>query len=448
MPSPREVDTLLLPRWLIPVDPDCVALEQHALVIDQGRILALESAAQAQTRYCARETVRLPGHALMPGLINAHTHAAMNLMRGLADDMPLMTWLQQHIWPVESTLMSREFASNGTELAVAEMLRSGTTCFNDMYFFPDAVAEVAARTGIRACVGMILIDAPTVWANNPSEYIEKGQRVRDQWRDHPLISTMFAPHAPYTISDAPLNKIRVLADEMDIRIHMHVHETAFEVEDALARTGLRPLARLQKLGLLNPSLLAVHMTQLTAEEIAEVANAGVQVIHAPESNHKLASGTCPVAELLAAGVNVALGTDSAASNNDLDMIGEMRTAALAGKMAAADPAALSAKTVLRMATLNGARALGIEHETGSLAAGKWADCIAIDLDTPETRPIYDPIAQIVYSADRHQVTDTWVAGKRLLHNRQLTSIDLVATMARADEWQTRICAQRQNGNQP
>lgn len=445
MPSSHEVDSLLLPRWLIPVEPNCQPLDNHALVINEGRIVAVEPADEARVNYSPHETIELPDHALMPGLINAHTHSGMNMMRGLADDLPLMAWLQEHIWPAEDELLSSEFTNHAAESAIAEMLRSGTTCFNDMYFFPDAVADVAARAGMRASLGMILVDVPTAWAQDAAEYIEKGRRVHDEWRHHPLISTMFAPHAPYTVSDEPLNKIRVLADEMDMRIHMHVHETAGEVEDALAQTGQRPLARLQELGLLNPNLLAVHMTAITDDEIAAVANAGAHVIHSPESNHKLASGMCPVADLLDAGVNVALGTDSVASNNDLDMIGEMRTAAMAGKLTAGDPSALSAETVLRMATINGARALGLEDETGSLEPGKSADCIAIDLNTPETRPVYDPVAQIVYSSDRRQVSDAWVAGRRLLNKRDLTTIDLDTVMARGDEWQQRLMPHRRLG---
>ncbi|MDT0635447.1 TRZ/ATZ family hydrolase [Spectribacter hydrogenoxidans] len=434
--SRQHIDTLILPRWLIPVAPSGAVLEGHALAVDGGRILAVLPAAEAGERFTARETIELPRQALIPGLINAHTHAAMNLMRGLADDLPLMQWLQEHIWPAEGRFVSEGFCADGVQLATAEMLRGGTTCFNDMYFFPDVTAATTARIGMRAAIGMILIDFPTPWASTTEEYLAKGQQVRDAYRDHPLISTNFAPHAPYTVSDEPLRAVRTRADEMDLRVHMHVHETAFEVEQAEQNDGRRPLARLADLGLVTPNLLAVHMTQLTDAEIADCARAGVHVLHSPESNLKLASGLCPVAKLLDAGVNVALGTDGAASNNDLDMIGEMRTAALIGKLAAGDAAALPAATVLQMATLNGARALGLDADTGSLEPGKWADCTAIDLDTPETRPLYDPVAQIVYSSDRRQVTDTWVAGKRLLRDRQLTTIDLDDTLARVDHWQT------------
>jgi 5-methylthioadenosine/S-adenosylhomocysteine deaminase len=324
----------------------------------------------------------------------------MSLLRGLADDLPLHDWLNNHIWPAESRWVSEEFVHDGTQLAMAEMLRCGTTCFNDMYFFPDVTARAAAHCGMRASVGLIVIDFPTVWANDADEYISRGLAVHDKFRGDPLIRTMFAPHAPYTVSDKPLEHIRVLADELDIGVHMHVHETAEEIERALDLTGKRPLARLQELELLSPALLAVHMTQLSNAEISELAAAGGHVVHCPESNLKLASGFCPVQSLVAAGVNVALGTDSAASNNDLDMLGEMRTAALLGKAVSGDASALPAHTALRMATLNGATALGIGEETGSLLTGKWADITAVRLDAIETRPLYDPVSQLVYASGR------------------------------------------------
>lgn len=433
-----DIDTLILPRWIIPVETPDQVLENHALAINEGRIAALLPADQAREQFNPRETIQLADHALMPGLINAHTHAAMSLMRGLADDLPLMEWLESHIWPTESKHMSSEFVAQGVELSMAEMLRGGTTCFNDMYFFPDITAQAAAKAGMRASVGMILIDSPTLWAQNPHEYIEKGLAVRDKYREHPLISTIFAPHAPYTVSDEPLKKIRVLADEMDLRTHMHVHETEFEVTEAEKNSGKRPLARLKDLGLLTPSLLAVHMTQLNDTEIADCAKAGINVVHCPESNLKLASGLCPVQKLLDAGINVALGTDGAASNNDSDMLGEMRTAALIGKLAANDAAALPASAVLNMATLAGAKALGLEEQTGSLQVGKWADLCAVDLSAPETQPVYDPISQIVYAAGREQVSDVWVAGKRLLRERKLTTLDWPTINKNTQVWQKRL----------
>jgi 5-methylthioadenosine/S-adenosylhomocysteine deaminase len=434
------IDTLIHARWVIPVEPEAVIHENHSLVIHAGRIVDLLPREQAERQYQSTETVELPRHALLPGLINAHTHSAMSLMRGLADDLPLMQWLQDNIWPAEGKHVSAEFCRDGVQLAAAEMLKGGVTCFNDMYFFPDVTAQVAANAGMRACVGLILLDFPSVWAQNPDEYLDKGAAVHDAWRDHPLIRTAFGPHAPYTVSDGPLERVRVLADELDIPIQMHVHETAFEVEQAVSQSGKRPLARLHDLGLLTPSLLAVHMTQLTDDEIALCAKTGVHVIHCPESNLKLASGFCPVGKLLAAGVNVTLGTDGAASNNDLDLLGEMRTAALLAKAVAGDASTLPAHTALRMATLNGARALGLADQIGSLEKNKWADVCAIELDTLETQPLYNAISQIVYAAGRHQVSDVWVAGRRLLDGRRLTTLDEADILARARNWGRRIAA--------
>jgi 5-methylthioadenosine/S-adenosylhomocysteine deaminase len=438
------VDTLIHSRWIAPVEPDTVVYEYHSVAIREGRILDILPADEARSRYSAAVEHELDRHLLIPGLVNAHTHAAMSLLRGLADDLPLHDWLNNHIWPAESRWVSEEFVHDGTQLAMAEMLRSGTTCFNDMYFFPDVTARAAAHCGMRASVGLIVLDFPTVWANDADEYISRGLAVHDQFRGDPLIKTMFAPHAPYTVSDKPLEYIRVLADELDIGVHMHVHETAEEVERALELTGKRPLTRLQELELVSPALLAVHMTQLSGEEISELAASGGHVVHCPESNLKLASGFCPVQSLVTAGINVALGTDSAASNNDLDMLGEMRTAALLGKAVSGDASALPAHTILRMATLNGANALGIGAETGSLETGKWADITAVHLDSIETRPLYDPVSQLVYASGRDQVTDVWVAGQHLLKEHCLTTLDSNEILARTRDWQARIAVPANN----
>ena len=436
----QTVDTLIHARWIIPVEPDDRVLEAHSLAVHDGRILDLLPTAEASAGYRSETEIHLPRHALIPGLVNCHTHAAMSLLRGLADDLPLMTWLNEHIWPAEQRWVNEEFVHDGSQLAIAEMLRSGTTCFNDMYFFPEVTARAAAAAGMRAVVGLILIDFPSAYAASPEEYIDKGLALHDEFRHDPLVHTAFAPHAPYSVSNGPLERIRVLADELDIPVHMHVHETADEIAQSIDAHGGRPLARLAGLGLLSPSLTAVHMTQLEDHEIRDLAAAGTHVVHCPESNMKLASGFCPVSRLLEAGVNVALGTDGAASNNDLDMLGELQNAALLGKVVAGDPSALPAHQVLRMATLNGARALGLETETGSLAPGKWADLCALDLDVPETRPLYDPVSQIVYAAGREQVTDVWVAGRHLLKERRLTTLDLEDILACADTWQQRIAA--------
>lgn len=436
-----QVETLIHARWIVPIEPkaDCVLVD-HSLAIDAGRITAIMPTAKARTAIQAKEVIELPHHALIPGLVNAHTHAAMSLMRGMADDLPLMDWLQNHIWPAETQFVNPEFVVDGTRLACIEMLRSGTTCFNDMYFYPDVTAQVAAETGIRATVGMILLDFPTQWAENADDYLHKGLQVQDAWKGHNLISTAFAPHAPYTVSDEPLRKMRMYADEMDLPIAMHVHETAQEVADAEQDGGQRPLSRLHDLGLLSPNLAAVHMTQLSDAEITLCAQQGVNVVHCPESNLKLASGFSPVAKLLEAGVNVALGTDGAASNNDLDMFAEMRSAALLAKGVAGDARALPAHQALEMATLNGAKAMGKADQIGSLKKGKWADLTAVNLNTPETRPVTNVISQLVYAAGREQVSDVWVAGRRLLKERRLMTVDMDDAMGRAQDWADRMHA--------
>ncbi len=433
-----SIDTLINARWIIPVEPAGLVLEDHALAIDNGRIVALLPQAEARERFRPRAVHDLGRHALIPGLVNAHSHAAMALLRGYADDLPLMTWLSEHIWPAEGRHVGPEFVHDGTLLGVAEMLLGGVTCINDMYFFPEVTARVAAQVGVRTAVGLIVIDFPSAYAQSPQEYIDKGLALHDEYKSHPLVSTAFAPHAPYTVSEPLLDKVRVLADEIDVPIHIHVHETADEVEQSVARCGERPLARLHQLGLLSPSLIAVHMTQLTDAEIELVAATGTHVVHCPESNLKLASGFCPVAALSRAGINVALGTDGAASNNDLDMFGEMRTAALVAKAVAKDAAAVPAFEALRMATLNGARALGLSEDIGSLVPGKYADVVAVDLGGIESEPVYNPVSQLVYTGNRNQVTDVWVAGRQLVQNRQFTTLDSERVLGKARAWRDKI----------
>jgi 5-methylthioadenosine/S-adenosylhomocysteine deaminase len=437
----QTIDTLINARWVIPVEPDGKTLDHHSIAVHGGKIVEVLATANAAKKYRATETIDLPHHALIPGLVNAHTHSAMSLFRGLADDLPLMDWLNHHIWPAEAKWVSPDFVRDGTELAIAEMLKSGTTCFSDMYFFPDVTARVCHDAGMRACIGLIMIDFPSAWAQNADEYLHKGLKLHDELRNSELVTTAFAPHAPYTVSDAPFEKIRMYADELDIPIHMHVHETAHEVDAGMKQYGMRPLARLVNLGILGPRLIAVHMTQLLPAEIELLAQANVSVVHCPESNLKLASGFCPVQVLVKAGVNVALGTDGAASNNNLDMLEEMRIAALLAKGASHDATAIPAHTALRMATLNGAKALGIETRTGSLTAGKAADIAAIDLSAISSQPVYDPVSQIVYTATRDQVSDVWVNGRHLLAKHQLTSLDEAALRDKAQAWRDKIRAE-------
>ena len=433
-----QADLLLHPQWIVPVDAAESILTDHSLAVTGGRIRALLPTAEARANIQAAQEKELPGHALIPGLVNAHTHSPMTLLRGLADDLPLMTWLNEHIWPAEQRWVDPEFVRAGTRLAALEMLKSGTTCFNDMYFYAEVTAKAAADAGMRAVAGMILVDFPTRFADAPEEYLRKGLELHDSYRDHALIRTAFAPHAPYSVSDEPFERIRTLADEMEVPIHIHLHETRDEIVQSLRDHGERPLARLERLGLLGPNLVAVHMTQLEDAEIEALARANAHVVHCPESNLKLASGFCPAARLLDAGINVALGTDGAASNNDLDMMGEIQTAALLGKGVAGSPSALPAYTALRMATRNGALALGLDDEIGSLEPGKSADMVALDLRDPDTQPVYHPVSQIVYAAGRDQVRQVWVAGRHLIRDGEPTTLDPAAILNDAREWGARI----------
>jgi 5-methylthioadenosine/S-adenosylhomocysteine deaminase len=435
---PEQVDQLIHAEWIIPVVPEDRVYTDHTLVVNRGRISAILPTEQVASCYQSSQEIHLPGQALIPGLINSHTHAAMAMLRGLADDMPLMTWLNEHIWPAEAKWISEEFIHDGTQLAVAEMLLGGTTCFNDMYFFPDITGRVANSAGIRAVLGLIAIDFPSAWASDGDDYLHKGLQVHDQFRTHSTIHTAFAPHAPYSVSNGVLERIRILADELEIPVHMHVHETQDEIVQGLQRHGNRPMTRLNELGLLSPSLAAVHMTHLEASEIELFAGSGAHVVHCPESNLKLASGFCPVADLVQSGINVALGTDGAASNNDLDMFSEMRSAALLAKGVSKNASALPAAKALSMATINGARALGLQQETGSLESGKSADMVAVDLQRVNTQPVYHPISQLVYAAGREQVTHVWVAGRAVVSQGRLTTLDDQQLMTGSSDWRERI----------
>jgi 5-methylthioadenosine/S-adenosylhomocysteine deaminase len=436
----QPADLLISARWIIPVEPRQQVLEHHAVVISDGLIKAVLPRDEALHHYQPALVLERPEHLLIPGLVNAHTHAAMSLFRGLADDVPLEPWLTKHIWPAEGRWVSPEFVKDGTDLAILEMLLGGTTCFSDMYFFPDVAARVAAERQMRASIGMIVLKFPTVWAQDMEGYFSKGLALHDQYRGHPLVSTYFAPHAPYTVTDEAFRRIRMLSDELDVPVHSHVAETAAEVTDSLREHGLRPLARLEQLGLVGSQLAAIHVTQINESEIAVLSERGAHVIHCPESNLKLASGFCPVAGLQQAGINVALGTDGAASNNDLDMFSEMRTAALLGKGIAGDASALPAATVLEMATLGGARALGLGHHIGSLIPGKAADVVCLDLSGASTQPVHNPLSTVIYAAGRDNVTDVWVAGRHLVAGRQTTHMDPGDVLERAGRWAERLQA--------
>ena len=415
-------------------------LEDHAVALRGGKIEALLPTAEAHARYPGAAETLLPDHVLLPGLVNAHTHAAMTLMRGLADDLPLMRWLEEHIWPAEAKHVSREFVRDGTLLACAEMLRGGVTCFGDMYMFPEAAWEAAAAAGMRAALGIIVIEFPTPYASDPDDYLRKGLALRDRLRGEPLASFTLSPHAPYTVSDASFRKIGALAAELDLPVQVHLHETADEIARSTAEHGVRPLERLRRLGLVSPGLIAVHAVHLEEAEIALLGRHGCSVAHCPSSNLKLASGFAPVAALSKAGVNVALGTDGAASNNRLDLFQEMRTAALLAKAVAGDAEALPAHAALRAATLGGAQALGLGESLGTIAPGKAADLVAVDLGAPELAPCYDPASHLVYAAGREHVSHVWIGGEPRVRDGALLPQTLAGLDTRWRMWQNALAA--------
>jgi 5-methylthioadenosine/S-adenosylhomocysteine deaminase len=432
------IDLLIEARWIIPVEPTRCVLENHALAIDKGRIVAILQQPEAKQRFAPRETQRLPHHIVIPGLVNLHTHAAMNLLRGLADDLPLMEWLEKHIWPAEAKHVSEQFVYDGTLIACAEMLRGGTTCFNDMYFYPKAAARAARAAGMRASIGLITIDFPTAYAADADDYLSKGMAARDELRGDPRLSFCIAPHAPYTVNDRNFSKALTLAEQCELPLHLHLHETRKEIEDSLRQFGMRPLERLRRLGLLSPGLIAAHGVHLEADEIALLAQHGCSIAHCPSSNLKLASGIAPIAALAAQGVNIGLGTDGAASNNRLDMFHEMRLAALLAKGYSGQAEAIDAHQALHMATLGGARALGLETEIGSLKTGKAADLCAINTNDIGLSPCYDPASLLVYSAGREFVTDVWVAGEKRVADGQLLGVHEIELIKLASLWQNQI----------
>ena len=431
---------ILKPEWLLTVNPSFEVLRDYAVVIKDSYIQNLLPATEVQQheQYRDAEVIELAHQVLMPGLVNSHTHASMSLFRGIADDLPLMEWLNNHIWPAEGQWVDPEFIADGFQLTAAEMIRSGTTCFNDMYFYPDIIAREAQNLGMRSVVGLIVLDFPSVWAKDAEDYLHKALAVHDEIKEYPLVHSALAPHAAYTVSDGPLQKIAMYSNELDLPVHMHIHETAFEVAEAEKNTGSRPLDRLDQLNLLNSNLIAVHMTELNAMEIDRLAETGVQVAHCPQSNLKLASGICPVAELQDKGINVCLGTDSAASNNNHDMFAEMKCAALLAKAVSGNAGACNARQAIQMSTINGARALGLGDIIGSIEVGKQADLIALNLMQLNTQPLYDPVAQLVYAANSQQVSHVWIAGECQLRNYRLSNLDEDAIISKAQSWADKI----------
>ncbi|MDR1935972.1 MAG: TRZ/ATZ family hydrolase [Candidatus Accumulibacter sp.] len=432
------VDLLIEAKWIIPVEPAGMVLENHAVAVDQGRIVAVLQQSQGKFRFAPRKVTQLHDHVLIPGLVNLHTHAAMTLLRGLADDLPLAAWLRDHIWPAEAKYVSPQFVYDGSLLAGAEMLRGGVTCFNDMYFFPQATVKAAQALGIRAVVGLIATDFPSAYAADADDYLAKGLAVRDEFRDSPLLGFCLAPHAPYTVSDRSFEKVLTFAEQCELPLHVHIHETRKEIEDSLRLFGMRPIERLRRLGVLGPGLVGAHAVHLEDHEMQLLAQHGCSVAHCPGSNLKLASGIAPIVQMLRRGVNIGLGTDGAASNNRLDMLQEMRLASILAKGSSGQADAVGAHRALRMATLDGARALGLDREIGSIEAGKSADFCAIRMDDSLLAPCYDPASLLAYSAGREHVSDVWVAGKACVSNGALLCCSMIELKNLAVLWQNRI----------
>ena len=436
--QPTKIDLLINSRWIIPIVPENRVFENCALAIDQQKIVGIYPQAEALSKFNPDSVVDLDDHVLMPGLVNAHGHAAMSLLRGYADDQPLEPWLEEHIWPVENRFLGEQFVADGTKLAMAEMIQTGTTCFADMYFFADSAAEQVRACGMRSQIGFTVFDFPTAGGKDPDDYIHQGLKLRDTYKDNDLIKIACAPHAPYTVGDETLRRIATYANELDMAVHIHCHETAKEITDSIHLYSCRPMQRLDDLGILLPQTQLVHMTQIDSDDIRLIQDNNCHVVHCPESNLKLASGFCPVAELMDAGINVALGTDGAASNNDLDLFGELKTAALLAKGVSGDASALDAHAALRMATLNGAKALGWQDQIGSLEAGKSADIIAVEINSLSQKPLYNPASQMVYTNAGSQVSHSWVAGKALMKERTLLTLNEAELIQTADQWRTQI----------
>ncbi len=435
--SQAEAELIIEAAFVIPVTPSERVLQNHSIIVKDKRITAIVPSSEARG-HPAKRKVSLPDHILMPGLVNAHGHVSMSLFRGMADDISLQEWLETRIWPLESEYVNREFVRDGAMLALAEMISTGTTCFADMYFFADEVARVAHECHVRTQIASPVLDFPTVWAQDADEYINKATQIHDDYRTSDLISNAFGPHAPYTVSDESLIRIAALAEELDVPIHMHLHENSQEILDAVATDGRRPLQRMQDLGVISPRLLCVHATQLLTEEMALLAKQGANVVHCPSSNMKLASGFCEVDQLLRHRVNVALGTDGAASNNDLDMFGEMHLMAMIAKAVANDAAAVNAQQALEIATLNGAKALGLDNEIGSLEVGKFADICAVSLTPLSMTPLNNPLSHLVYACNGSFVSHVWVGGTPLLIDGELQTLDLAFTRSRAQYWRDKF----------
>jgi 5-methylthioadenosine/S-adenosylhomocysteine deaminase len=429
----ESIDTLIFARWVVPIEPAGLVLENHAVAVHRGQIVAVLPAAQARARFAAAESVERPTHVLLPGFVNAHTRAAMTLLRGAAESSSFDYWLNRQVRPLELRWMDAEYVRDGTELAVADMLTSGTTCFADLHLFPEVVAQAASAAKIRACIGLPVADVPSPWAGSANECLAKGITLHDEYRDDPLITTAMAPDFDAS-ADETLLRVRRAADELELPVTIRL----IEARDLGSLGRRQMLGRVEQVGLLSPLLTAVHVPELDDSEVAHLSRVGASVVHCSRAGLKLGLSECPVAMLKAHNVNLALGTDAAACSNDLSMLAELQSAALTARGITPSPSPIPAHEWLHAATLGGARALGLAEVTGSLVAGKWADLCCVDLSPAHTQPVYDPAAQLLFSASRDQVSDVWVAGRQLVQDGRLTAVDLEDVLRRAQYWQARI----------
>lgn len=431
----ETVDLMIEARWVATATRDAPLLADTSVIVKDSFIVAILPTAEARLNYSATSIVCLDEHVLIPGLINLHTHAAMSLMRGIADDKTLMTWLNDYIWPAEQAVLSDKYVFDASLLSCAEMLSAGITCFNDMYFYPESTARAVKQSGMRANLGLTVIDFPTAYANDADDYLRKGLAARDEWRGNHLITASLAPHAPYTVSNKAFESILLYADQLDMTIHTHLHETIDEINQSIQSFSVRPLERLFNLGLFGQNVTIAHAVHCTESEMELLAIHGVHIAHCPTSNLKLGSGIAPVPQMLAHNLNIGLGTDGVASNNRLDIFAEMRLAALLAKGTTQDAAILPAEQALEMATINAAKALGLNESIGSIVVGKQADFAAVKLSDFDISPYYEPISHLVYACGREHVTHTWVAGELRYNDKRCTNIESQALNKIISTWQ-------------
>ena len=434
----KNASVIISASWIFTAGPEDQLLSDYAVVIENDKVIDLLPQNKVFDEYEANNNYQLTDHILIPGLINTHTHAAMSLFKGFADDLSLQDWLNNHIWPAEKEFVNSSFVKDGSILALSEMIKSGVTTFNDMYFFPEATAEAVKELGVRSNIGLVVLDFPTNYATDPEDYLVKGFEFRDKWRNEELITTSIAPHAPYSVSNEAFTLINTYSEELNINIHTHLHETQWEIDQSIDKYGITPVQRLNNLGIIGPSLMAAHCVYLNDQDMDILAKNKVSIAHNPSSNMKLGSGIADVAKMLKQNLTVSLGTDSSASNNRLDIMGEMRLAALLIKGTTKSPELIPAKEAIKMATINGAKTLGLDSTIGSIEKNKKADLVAIDLSAIENQPLYNPISTLVYSSSRTDVSYVWIDGNIKLKDKKLVNIDEERIIQMAKKWQRKL----------